>query len=136
MVRADGKFPMTPVHQHVRIGAYAIIGGGMRVTQDIVPFAMAAGMPVRIYGLNREGLKRHSFSADQQRNLKAAYRILFWSGLTLTEALARLKAEMSLHPRVAELIRFVEGSHRGLAPGLRVGTGDSGSDSELVGEGG
>lgn len=118
---------MTAFHQHIRIGAYAFVGGGLRAVMDVVPFAMAAGEPLRIYGLNREGLKRNGFTNDQQRVLKAAYRLLFWSGLTMTAAVARLKAEMGNHEHVARLVRFAESSKRGLTPGIQVGTGEHGA---------
>jgi UDP-N-acetylglucosamine acyltransferase len=118
---------MTAYHQHIRIGAYAFVGGGLRVVMDVVPFAMAAGDPLRIYGLNREGLKRNGFSNDQQRVLKAAYRLMFWSGLTMTAAVARLKADMGNHEHVARLVRFAEASKRGLTPGIQVGNGDHGA---------
>ncbi len=115
---------MTAYHQHTRVGAYAIVGGSCTVRMDVVPFALASGEPMRVYGLNREGLKRNGFTPDQQRILKAGFRILFWSGLNTTEAVARLKAEMGGHEHVAHLIRFVEASQRGLTPGLRVGSGE------------
>ena len=115
---------MTAYHQFVRIGAYAFVGGGLRVSMDVVPFGLASGDPLRIYGLNREGLKRSGFTAEQQRLLKSAYRILFWSGLTLTDAVARLQAELGEHDDVIRLIKFVEGTHRGLTPGLRVAAGE------------
>lgn len=114
---------MTAYHQHVRVGAYAFVGGGLRVRMDVVPFAMAIGEPLRIYGLNREGLKRRGFSSARQREIKSAFRILFWSGLNVGDAVARLKAEMSGNEDVARIIRFVEGGTRGLTPGLRVGAG-------------
>ncbi len=115
---------MTAFHQFVRIGMYAIVGGGLRVRMDVVPFAMAGGEPLRVYGLNREGLKRNGFTAERQRLLKGAYRILFWSGLTTTDAVVRLKSELGQHEDVARLIKFVEDSHRGLTQGLRVATGE------------
>lgn len=117
---------MCGFHQHVRVGAHAFVAGDCAVRMDVVPFALAGGEPLRIYGLNREGLKRNGFTADGQRLLKAAFRILFWSGLNTTEAVARLKADLAGHDRVAHLIRFVEASRRGITPGLNVGHADRG----------
>lgn len=123
---------MTAYHQHVRIGAYAIVGGGLVVRMDVVPYAMAGGDPLRIYGLNREGLRRNGFTADQMRLIKSAYRILFWSGLNTSDALVRLKAEMGGKEEIARLVRFVEGTKRGLTPGLHV---ESGADRDAGGGG-
>ncbi|HVF07236.1 MAG TPA: acyl-ACP--UDP-N-acetylglucosamine O-acyltransferase, partial [Actinomycetota bacterium] len=68
---------LTPIHQFVRIGAHAFVGGGSRVPQDIPPYCRAAGNPPRLYGLNAVGLERRGLSEDVRRALKQAYRILF-----------------------------------------------------------
>ncbi len=115
---------LTAFHQHVRIGAYAIVGGGLRVGMDVVPFGLAGGDPLRIYGLNGPGLRRNGFSVERRRRLKSAYRILFWSGLTMTDALARLKVEAEKDDDAARIVKFAEGSKRGLTPGLTVHTGE------------
>ena len=36
---------MTPVHQFVRIGCYAMVGGLSRVTHDVPPYYIGAGIP-------------------------------------------------------------------------------------------
>lgn len=118
---------LTAFHQHVRIGAYAIVGGNCGVRMDVVPFAMATGEPLRIYGLNRLGLRRCGFTMEQQKVIKGAFRVLFWSGLNTSDALARLRAEMGGNENVQRLIRFVEASKRGLTRGVEVeaGTGEA-----------
>jgi UDP-N-acetylglucosamine acyltransferase len=125
---------MTPVHQFVHIGAYAMVGGGSRVRMDVVPFALATGEPFRIYGLNRVGLRRHGFTRDRVKAIKDAYRILFWSGLNTTDAVARLKAEMAANPDVARMVKFIERSRRGITPGVRLDEVRGGEEGE--GEGG
>jgi len=116
---------ITAYHQFVRIGTRAIVGGGIRVGKDVVPFSMAAGDPLRIYGLNRVGLRRAGFSIERMRAIKEAYRILFRSGLTMSAALERLKHEMAGNEDVMAIVKFAEGSKRGLTPGLTVKTGGS-----------
>jgi len=114
---------MTAYHQHVRIGAYAMVGGGVGVRMDVVPFALATGEPLRIYGVNRVGLRRAGFSRDQQKLIKDAFRILFWSGLNVSDALARLKSGPG-GKETERIIEFVEKSRRGLTPGLSVSRDD------------
>jgi UDP-N-acetylglucosamine acyltransferase len=121
---------MTAFHQHVRVGAHAFVGGNCGVRMDVVPFALASGEPLRVLGLNREGLKRHGFTPEQQRVLKAAFRVLFWSGLPVSEATARLKVQFAGDANVSRLIRFVEGSKRGITPGISVGAGRRGGGSD------
>ena len=119
---------MAAFHQFTRVGAHAIVGGTARVRMDIVPYAMAMGEPLRIYGLNRVGLRRSGFSAESQATLKAAFRTLFWSGLNVSDAVARLKAEHGGREEVARLVSFAESSKRGLTPGIRVGEGADGEE--------
>jgi UDP-N-acetylglucosamine acyltransferase len=73
---------LTPIHQFVRVGTLAFIGGGSRVNQDIPPYTKAVGNPLHLYGLNSVGLQRAGFSADTKLALKKAYRMLFNSDLT------------------------------------------------------
>ncbi len=106
---------LTGIHQFVRIGAYSIIGGCSAVTQDIIPFAKAAGnRPNRLYGLNIVGLKRHNFSPEAIRNLQKAYRILFRSNLNLSQAILKIEEEIRDSAEVNQIINFTKYSKRGI----------------------
>jgi UDP-N-acetylglucosamine acyltransferase len=105
---------LTPVHQFVRIGRHAFVGGGSRVPQDVPPYARAAGNPIRLYGLNRVGLERAGMAADVQAVLKHAFRLLFNSHLTTSEAAERLRLEYGDLPEVVQLLDFVASSRRGV----------------------
>ena len=61
------------------------------------------------------GLTRAGFTADQITRVKAAYRALFRSKLGLREAIAQVRAEHGGHAEIEHLLRFVEGSERGIA---------------------
>ena len=105
---------LSGVHQFVRIGRNAFIGGCSRVSKDIPPFLKAVGNPVKLYGLNSVGLQRNGFSDEVVLELKRAYRLFFRSDLNLSQALQRAETELELYPEVQELMRFVEGSGRGV----------------------
>ena len=105
---------LSGVHQFVRIGRNAFIGGCSRVSKDIPPFLKAVGNPIRLYGLNGIGLQRNGFSEEVVRELKRAYRLFFRSDLNLSQAMERAEAELQLFPEVRELMEFVEGSGRGV----------------------
>lgn len=105
---------VVPVHQFVRIGSHAIIGGGFRVAKDVPPFVRAAGYPLRVVGLNNVGLERHGFDEDRRQVLKRAYRILFRSGLNVSQAVQQLRAEFGADEDVRTLIEFIETSERGI----------------------
>jgi UDP-N-acetylglucosamine acyltransferase len=98
---------MTGVHQFVRIGRMAMVGGMSRVVKDIPPFVLVEGNPTVVYGLNTVGLKRHNISAESLAELKEAYRILYRSNLNLTTALERLRESVRTDEG-HELIAFLE----------------------------
>jgi UDP-N-acetylglucosamine acyltransferase len=104
----------TPVHQFVRIGTYAMVGGGSRLPQDVPPYTRAAGNPFRLYGINTIGLTRAGFSSDVRLALKHAYRMLFNSDLTTAEAVDLLRRERADVPEVMRLVDFVARSERGV----------------------
>jgi UDP-N-acetylglucosamine acyltransferase len=105
---------VVPVHQFVRLGAHCIIGGGFRVPKDIVPYAMAAGHPLKVAGINRVGLERRGFGAEQLAPLSRAFRLLFRSKLNTSQALDRIRAEVDQTAEVKHLLEFVENSERGI----------------------
>lgn len=104
----------TAVHQYCRLGVLAFLSGVSAVSMDIMPFCTAAGRTARLVGLNLVGLKRAGLSNSTIRAIKAAYRMLFLSGLRLEEALQSLEKNAPCE-EVREMITFARGSTRGLA---------------------
>lgn len=102
------------VHQYVRIGAYAMVGGVSGVPQDVPPYVIAAGERTRLSGLNIVGLKRHGFSAAVISELKSAYRIFFRSGLTVKRAVQTIEEEGLQSAEVQYLSTFIQNSERGV----------------------
>lgn len=102
------------VHQFVRIGRMAIIGGMSKVTQDCPPFMMIDGNPAVARGLNQVALKRRNVPEETRELLKRAYRLLYREGLTTRNALTRIRAELPGVEEIESLVAFVEGSERGI----------------------
>ena len=105
---------LVAIHQFVRVGKYAYIGGKSAVVKDVPPYVIAAGDRATLHGLNSVGLKRRGISSEAISALKKAYRIIFRIGLTLNEALERVKADVEQIPEVAEFVSFLESSTRGI----------------------
>ncbi len=121
---------LTGVHQFCKIGAHAMTGFQSHVSQDVPPFMMATGHPLRIHGFNVEGLRRRGFSRERIAQVKQMHRLLYRDGLTLaqaTEAIAALKARIVLEEGAAAvpdaaaeadvqlLLDFLAASTRGIA---------------------
>lgn len=104
----------TKVHQFCRIGAHSFTGMNVDITRDVPPYVMVSGNPIEPRGINTEGLQRRAFTAEQIRNIKNAYRILYRSELRLEEALIRLREPADTHPEVARMVKFLETSQRGI----------------------
>ncbi|MCF8095071.1 MAG: acyl-ACP--UDP-N-acetylglucosamine O-acyltransferase [Desulfobacteraceae bacterium] len=105
---------LVAVHQFVRIGDYAYIGGKSALVKDIPPYLIAAGDRASLHGLNKVGLKRHSFSDNSVAQLKRAYRLIFRIGLTVNEAVERVLAEVESTPEVLNLVNFIRDTERGI----------------------
>jgi UDP-N-acetylglucosamine acyltransferase len=91
-----------------------IIGGGFRVPQDVCPYALAGGYPLRISGLNLIGLRRRNFPKKTIAVLRQVYKILFHSNLNTSQAVERIKGELDMIPEVRTILDFIERSDRGL----------------------
>jgi UDP-N-acetylglucosamine acyltransferase len=100
------------VHQFCRIGRLAMVGGQAHINRDVPPFVTIDGLTSRVVGLNSIGLRRAGLDADVIRDLKAAYRIVFRSGLRWTAAIQQLLVEFPVGP-VGELREFLETTKRG-----------------------
>lgn len=105
---------MVPVHQFIRIGAHAFVGGGYRVVKDVPPFILVMGEPLRYGGINLVGLRRRGFSREQLATIKKAYRIIYQSGLNVSQALDQIRAEVEQTEDVLKIIDFIEKSERGI----------------------
>ena len=103
------------VHQFCRIGTMSIIGGCSKVVQDVPPYMMVDGNPAATRTLNKEGLKRNGVNEDTQKSMRQAYRILFRSEQTFTNAVKQVRADVATSPELEHLLAFIESSERGIA---------------------
>ena len=106
------------VHQFCKIGAHAFIGMYTSLTQDVPPFVLVSGNPAGPRGVNIEGIKRRGFTRPQIDGIRAAYKHLYRSGLSLDEAKAALEAEADAMPEAAGAIgtirTFLDTASRGI----------------------
>lgn len=106
---------LAAVHQFCRVGRHSMIGGCSKVVQDVAPFMMADGNPAETRFINKVGLERAGFPAESITQLTKAYKVLFRSGLTTANAIARIEADLGDTPEVRHLVAFALASERGLA---------------------
>jgi UDP-N-acetylglucosamine acyltransferase len=106
---------LCPVHQFVRIGAHAYIGGGTTITQDVLPYSMtSAERDTHAYMLNKVGLQRRGFSSERIAALHHAFKLLLASKMNTSQAVEKLRSEGAQGEDVEMLLTFIESSHRGV----------------------
>jgi UDP-N-acetylglucosamine acyltransferase len=101
-------------HQFSKIGAHAFIGNNTAVTRDVPPYVLATGQPAEPRSINSEGLKRRGFTAEQIRNIRNAFRVLYRNGLKLAEAEEQLKVMAQEFPEIQPLVDFLPTSTRSI----------------------
>lgn len=121
---------LSGIHPFTRIGRYAYVGGCSKVTQDVPPCVIVDGVPATARAVNAVGLRRAGVAADDRRQVQAAFRILYRSGLTPRGALQRIRAEVPPSPLVRHLVEFVESSKRGIVGPCRPAAGDLVAEEE------
>ncbi len=109
------------VHQFVRIGSLAMIGGMSRIERDVPPFTIVEGNPARVRSLNLIGLQRSGLTAEDISQLKKAFRLIYRSELSFKDALLQLEL-VSDSSLVQHFHRFLKESttdegRRGPIPG-------------------
>ena len=104
----------TLVHQFCTLGAHCFTAFGSVVGQDVPPYVLISGHMARPHGLNTEGLRRRGFSSETLRQLRQAYKVIYRSGLTLDQAIARLQEMVEECPEVGLFVEALTKATRGI----------------------
>lgn len=99
---------LSAVHQFVRIGKHAMIGGMTGVEHDVIPYGTVTGNRAKLEGLNLVGLKRRGFTRDEIHELRKAYRMIFAEEGTLAERLQDVIEDFSKNEPVMEIVGFIQ----------------------------
>jgi UDP-N-acetylglucosamine acyltransferase len=95
------------VHQFVRIGRHAMIGGMSGVERDVIPYGQVMGDRARLTGLNIIGLQRRGFSREDIHALRNAYQLLFHSEGTLSDRVGEAARRFAGIGLVEDIIDFI-----------------------------
>ena len=89
----------------MRIGRLALTQGASGFSKDIPPFLIAAEINY-VFGVNVIGLRRAGFSGRDRDEIKAAFKLLYTSGLNISQSLEKA-ATMELGAPAREFFAFV-----------------------------
>jgi len=115
------------IHQFACLGDGSFIGAGSMVSKDIPPFTMAQGDRAVLVGLNKVGMQRRGYSAEDIAAVREVYRRLLagfgeFKGLTTAVRIEKLREIYPELKAAALFLDFVASSQRGVA---RVGRSSS-----------
>lgn len=105
------------VHQFTHVGAHAMTQGGTKVNKDIPPYVIAAREPVSFCGINSVGLNRRGFSREQIAAIQDTYRLIYMSGLNVSQALQQINDTLPQSPERDSIVDFITSSPRGVIRG-------------------
>ncbi|MEK7271096.1 MAG: acyl-ACP--UDP-N-acetylglucosamine O-acyltransferase [Planctomycetota bacterium] len=102
----------TAVHQFTTIGRAAFVGGMSRVSRDVPPFLLVEGHPAEVRAVNERGMRRHGFSGTAIEAVEKAFRVLYRSELSVTNAIREILAARP-RPEVRELVESLRAAETG-----------------------
>jgi len=102
-------------HQFMHIGRLVMVQGSSAFGKDLPPFVVAAERN-SVFGLNVVGLRRAGFSAKDREDVKAAFKLVYLSGLNISQALKKATT-MNFSAPAREFLDFVANAQkRGICP--------------------
>lgn len=102
------------VHQFCQIGAHSFSGYGSHISKDVPAYITVSGQPAEAKTVNAEGLRRRGYSSQAITAIKRAYKVIYRQGLTLDEALEKLREQRGEFAELDLLIASMESSRRGI----------------------
>lgn len=104
----------TAVHQFSLIGEHAMVGGGIRIIQDVPPFILTSHDPATYVGLNVVGLRRRGFKPEDIQLLKEAYGYIYSKSLNISQAVEKIQEKFGDNIYTQKIINFLSRSKRGI----------------------
>ncbi|MBO2521857.1 MAG: acyl-ACP--UDP-N-acetylglucosamine O-acyltransferase [Clostridia bacterium] len=102
------------IHQFTKIGRMAMIGAHSMINKDVPPYVLVTGNPPKLYGVNIVGLRRNGLSPEVRMEIQRAYKILYRSGLNVSQAIERMERELPGIEEIDHFLRFLRSAERGI----------------------
>lgn len=103
---------LSAVHQWVRIGQSAMIGGMCGVERDVIPFGSVQGNRAELFGLNIIGLKRRGATFSEISKLKKLYESIFLKDGLLHEKINAISYDILEYDSERLIIDFLNQESR------------------------
>jgi UDP-N-acetylglucosamine acyltransferase len=99
------------LHQFVRVGRLAIVGGNETVRQEVLPFAAVWERGLR--GYNAVGCRRSGMSRDTVHAIRSAFHI-FHTHRLIKHVVEQIESTVADLPEIRELLDFIAAAKRGI----------------------
>ena len=104
----------TLVYQWCRLGAHSFTAFSAGISGDVPPFVMVQGNPAEPRAINKEGMRRRGFKADEMEAVEEAFKLIYRSGKLMAEVKTELARMGEQSPLVKLIADFVGGGKRPL----------------------
>lgn len=105
---------VSAIHQFSKIGRMAMVGAHTMISKDVPPYVLVKGNPAKLYGVNIVGLRRNGLSPEVRIMIQRAYKILYRSGLNVSQAIEAMERELPASEEIDHLLRFLRNADRGI----------------------
>nr|MDA3813020.1 acyl-[acyl-carrier-protein]--UDP-N-acetylglucosamine O-acyltransferase [Candidatus Cloacimonadota bacterium] len=102
------------LHQFVKVGTYAFIGGKSGIKKDVPPYTRGEGFPYKVMGLNSVGLQRRGFTKESIKSIKDVYKLFYRSELNTSQAMEKALTIYNLTKEQKVFLDFIKDSDRGI----------------------
>lgn len=106
---------LSAIHQFCHVGRAAMLAGMCRAIQDVLPFTIADGFPAHMRVINKVGMERAGYSADEISEVRKAFRMLFMREMRLEEAVNEVRQTFPDSRNITLMLDAIKSSQRGLA---------------------
>ena len=115
----------TKCQQFSRIGKHAMVGGTLGVNKDIPPYSLCSRSPIAFVGINRVGLRRRGFTAEQINNIKDIYDTIYFQGYNISDGCAKVEPGFPPSEERDTILSFIRGSKKGIIRASVINKGES-----------
>lgn len=104
------------VQRKVRVGKFALLQSGCRVSKDVLPYAIFGGNPPAYHGVNTVVIQHHLPHADERllRHLANAFRLITAGNFSLEDAVIKIHEQIELSPEIRDITDFIATAERGI----------------------
>ena len=105
------------VHQFCKVGRHAMVSACSKLVQDVPPFMLADGSPAEVRSINKVGMERQGFTAEEIEEIRMIFKTIYKSNLNRSQAVDQLKDKINSSnlSLAGEVLEFITTSERGLA---------------------